>query len=169
MDIPVSKVRKILKIAQEPISLETPIGEEEDSHLGLHRGQGRGFAVRCSHQFELEGTNFLRVEDSDAARGKSHQMRFGLDDGSEHTLEEVGQSFASLANASARSRPRRFASCATVAFAQIARVSRRPIAGLPLAPTKVKVKTLRLPELFPSESLLSRRVRAAANLKTSET
>ena len=74
MDIPVAKVRKILKIAQEPISLETPIGEEEDSHLGrFHRGQGRRLAVRCGHQPEPEGADLLGAEDAHAARRKSHQ------------------------------------------------------------------------------------------------
>jgi len=59
MDIPVSKVRKILKIAQEPISLETPIGEEEDSHLATSsKTSAVVSAVRCSHQFEPEGTDF---------------------------------------------------------------------------------------------------------------
>jgi DNA-directed RNA polymerase sigma subunit (sigma70/sigma32) len=59
----------------EPISLETPIGEE-DSHLGDFIEQGRGFAVRRGHQLEPEGTDFLGVEDPDATRGKVIKMRF---------------------------------------------------------------------------------------------
>ena len=54
MDIPVSKVRKVLKIAQEPISLETPIGEEEDSHSGrFHRGPSGDLTVRCGESTSI--------------------------------------------------------------------------------------------------------------------
>jgi len=95
MDIPVSKVRKILKIAQEPISLETPIRRRGRLALGrLHRGQGCGFAVRCGHQFEFEGTDFFRAEDADAARGKSHQDALRPGRWQRAHAEEVGQSFA---------------------------------------------------------------------------
>ena len=74
MEIPVAKVRKILKIAQEPISLETPIGEEEDSHLGdFIEDKAVGLAFRRGHQLEFEGTNLFGIENADAARGKSHQ------------------------------------------------------------------------------------------------
>ena len=74
MDIPVSKVRKVLKIAQEPISLETPIGEEEDSHLGDFIEDRQVVSpVGCGHQSESQGTDRLGAEDADAARRKGHQ------------------------------------------------------------------------------------------------
>ena len=74
MDIPVAKVRKVLKIAQEPISLETPIGEEEDSHLGrLHRRPAGGFAKRGSDQREPEGIHVPGSSYIDAARRAGDQ------------------------------------------------------------------------------------------------
>jgi RNA polymerase primary sigma factor len=95
MDVPVDKVRKVLKIAQEPISLETPIGEEEDSHLGDFIEDKQvvspvdsiiGLSLR-------EQTN--RVLNTLTPREeKVLRLRFGLSDGCEHTLEEVGQDFA---------------------------------------------------------------------------
>ncbi|HXG56519.1 MAG TPA: RNA polymerase sigma factor RpoD [Vicinamibacterales bacterium] len=95
MDIPVSKVRKVLKIAQEPISLETPIGEEEDSHLGDFIEDRQ--VVSPSDAV----INLNLKEQTDAVlktltprEEKVIKMRFGVGDGSEHTLEEVGQSFA---------------------------------------------------------------------------
>src|SRR5712664_12566 len=95
MDIPVSKVRKILKIAQESISLETPIGEEEDSHLG-------DFIEDKAVVSPSDAVINLNLKEQTASvlktltprEEKVIKMRFGLDDGSEHTLEEVGQSFA---------------------------------------------------------------------------
>jgi RNA polymerase primary sigma factor len=96
MDIPVSKVRKVLKIAQEPISLETPIGEEEDSHLG-------DFIEDRSILNPAESVtvmNLREITDEVLAtltprEEKVIKMRFGLGNtGSEHTLEEVGQHFA---------------------------------------------------------------------------
>ena len=96
MDIPVSKVRKVLKIAQEPISLETPIGEEEDSHLGdfiedrsiLNPAESVTFGNLREITDEVLATLTPREE-------KVIKMRFGLGNtGSEHTLEEVGQHFA---------------------------------------------------------------------------
>jgi RNA polymerase primary sigma factor len=95
MDIPVAKVRKVLKIAQEPISLETPIGEEEDSHLG-------DFIEDRAVISPAEAVINVNLKDQTAQvlrtltprEEKVIKMRFGLDDGSEHTLEEVGQSFA---------------------------------------------------------------------------
>ncbi len=95
MDIPVAKVRKVLKIAQEPISLETPIGEEEDSHLGdFIEDKQVGSPVESMIGLSLrEQTN--RVLNSLTPREeKVIKMRFGVGDGSEHTLEEVGQHFA---------------------------------------------------------------------------
>ena len=95
MDIPVSKVRKVLKIAQEPISLETPIGEEERfASWRLHRGPAGGLAVRRGHQPEPQGTDRSVLKTLTPREEKVIKMRFGVGDGSEHTLEEVGQSFA---------------------------------------------------------------------------
>jgi RNA polymerase primary sigma factor len=94
MDIPVAKVRKVLKIAQEPISLETPIGEEEDSHLG-------DFIEDKSMVNPADAVINVNLKDQTAQvlrtltprEERVIKMRFGLEDGSEHTLEEVGQSF----------------------------------------------------------------------------
>jgi len=95
MDIPVSKVRKVLKIAQEPISLETPIGEEEDSHLGdfipdtnIVSPSEAVININLKEQTD----NVLKTLTPREER--VIKMRFGVGEGSEHTLEEVGQSFA---------------------------------------------------------------------------
>jgi len=94
MDMSVIKVRKIIKIAQEPISLETPIGEEEDSHLGDFIED----KVLPSPPETVININ-LREQIGDALKSltereaKVLKMRFGLGDGNEHTLEEVGQQF----------------------------------------------------------------------------
>jgi len=95
MDIPVDKVRRTLKIAQQPISLEMPIGEEEDSHLG-------DFIEDKAVVSPSDAVINLNLKEQTASvlktltprEEKIIKMRFGLDDGSEHTLEEVGQSFA---------------------------------------------------------------------------
>jgi RNA polymerase primary sigma factor len=95
MDIPVAKVRKVLKIAQEPISLETPIGEEEDSHLGDFI-EDRNIVSPAEAVINLN----LKEQTESVLRSltpreeKVIKMRFGVADGSEHTLEEVGQNFA---------------------------------------------------------------------------
>ena len=95
MDIPVAKVRKVLKIAQEPISLETPIGEEEDSHLGdfiedrnVLSPSDAVINLNLKEQTESVLKSLTPREE------KVIKMRFGVGDGSEHTLEEVGQNFA---------------------------------------------------------------------------
>ncbi len=94
MDMPVGKVRKIIKIAQEPISLETPIGEEEDSHLGdfiedkvMPSPPETVIHINLREQIE-EALKSLTEREA-----KVLKMRFGLGDGNEHTLEEVGQQF----------------------------------------------------------------------------
>jgi len=94
MDMPVAKVRKIIKIAQEPISLETPIGEEEDSHLGdfiedklMPSPPDTVIHINLREQIE-EALKSLTEREA-----KVLKMRFGLGDGNEHTLEEVGQQF----------------------------------------------------------------------------
>ena len=96
MDIPVSKVRKVLKIAQEPISLETPIGEDEDSHLGDFIEDksilNPADAVVASNLREITDEVLATLTPREE---KVIKMRFGLGTtGSEHTLEEVGQHFA---------------------------------------------------------------------------
>jgi len=95
MDLPVGKVRKVLRIAQEPISLETPVGEEEESHLG-------DFIIDRRVVSPSEAVINLNLREQTAEvlktlsprEEKIVKMRFGLQDGSEHTLEEVGQHFA---------------------------------------------------------------------------
>src|SRR5665213_22603 len=94
MDIPVAKVRKVLKIAQEPVSLETPIGEEEDSHLGDfiedRQAVSPSEAVISVNLKEYTSQVLRTLTPREELVIK---MRFGLEDDSEHTLEEVGQSF----------------------------------------------------------------------------
>jgi RNA polymerase primary sigma factor len=95
MELPLGKVRKVLRIAQEPISLETPVGEEEESHLG-------DFIVDRRVVSPSEAVINLNLREQTAEvlktlsprEEKIIKMRFGLQDGSEHTLEEVGQHFA---------------------------------------------------------------------------
>jgi RNA polymerase primary sigma factor len=94
MDIPVEKVREISKIAQEPVSLETPIGEEEDSHLGdfipdediPSPADAAAFSMLKDQLNEVLAT--LTEREQEVLR-----LRFGLDDGRQRTLEEVGQQF----------------------------------------------------------------------------
>jgi len=94
MDLPVSKVRKIIKVAQQPLSLETPIGEEEDSHLGdfiedklIPSPPDTVIHINLKEQIEEALKSLTERE------GRVLKMRFGLGDGNEHTLEEVGQQF----------------------------------------------------------------------------
>ncbi|HWX54045.1 MAG TPA: RNA polymerase sigma factor RpoD [Verrucomicrobiae bacterium] len=95
MDIPVAKVRKVLKIAQEPISLETPIGEEEDSHLGdFIEDRSMVSPAEAVINVNLKDQTSQVLRTLTPREEKVIKMRFGLEDGSEHTLEEVGQSFA---------------------------------------------------------------------------
>jgi RNA polymerase primary sigma factor len=94
MEIPVVKVRKIMKIAQEPISLETPIGEEEDSHLGDFVEDRSAVSpidavIAASLKNQAEGVlRTLTPREAEVLR-----RRFGIGDGTEHTLEEVGKAF----------------------------------------------------------------------------
>jgi RNA polymerase primary sigma factor len=95
MGLPVGKVRKVLKIAQEPISLETPIGEEEDSHLGDFIEDRRVTSpVEAVIGINLKEQTQRVLKTLSPREEKVLKMRFGVGDGSEHTLEEVGQSFA---------------------------------------------------------------------------
>ena len=94
IDLPINKVRKIIKISQQPISLETPIGEEEDSHLGdfikdevLPSPPDTVIHINLREKIEVALKTLTERE------AKILKMRFGLGDGNEHTLEEVGQQF----------------------------------------------------------------------------
>ena len=95
MELPVQKIRRVLRVAQEPISLETPVGEEDESHLG-------DFIVDQATLSPAEQIINLNLNEQTAEvlktlsprEEKIIRLRFGLEDGSEHTLEEVGQSFA---------------------------------------------------------------------------
>src|SRR5262245_53244207 len=94
MDIPVSKVRKVLKIAQEPISLETPIGEEEDSHLGdFIEDRDVVSPADAVININLKEMTEQTLNTLTPREERVIKMRFGLEDGTEHTLEEVGQKF----------------------------------------------------------------------------
>ena len=94
MNMPVDKVREILKIAQEPVSLETPIGEEEDSHLGdfIPDDDAPAPAEAASHTLLKEQLNEVLSTLTDR-EAKVLKLRFGLEDGKSRTLEEVGQRF----------------------------------------------------------------------------
>ena len=95
MDIVVSKVRKVMKIAQEPISLETPIGEEEDSHLGdFIEDRGVVSPSDAVININLKEMTENVLNTLTPREERVIKMRFGLEDGTEHTLEEVGQNFA---------------------------------------------------------------------------
>jgi RNA polymerase primary sigma factor len=94
MEIPVNKVRRVMGIAQEPISLETPIGEEDESHLSDFIVDKNGLSP--SDQVIILN---LREQTDEVLKtltpreAQIIRLRFGLEDGSEHTLEEVGQNF----------------------------------------------------------------------------
>ncbi|ABP66499.1 RNA polymerase, sigma 70 subunit, RpoD family [Caldicellulosiruptor saccharolyticus DSM 8903] len=94
MNMPVEKVREILKIAQEPVSLETPIGEEEDSHLGDFIPDDDALAPSEAAAYSMLKEQLLEVLDSLNEREKKVlKLRFGLEDGRARTLEEVGKEF----------------------------------------------------------------------------
>jgi RNA polymerase primary sigma factor len=95
MDIPVTKVRRVLKVAQEPISIETPVGEEDDSHLGdFIEDSDQVSPAEAVINLNLRAQTAQVLKSLTPREEKVIKMRFGLEDGSEHTLEEVGQSFA---------------------------------------------------------------------------
>ena len=95
MDIPVTKVRRVMKIAQEPISLETPIGEEEDSHLGdFIEDRQIVSPAEAVINLNLKEQTETVLKTLTPREERVIKMRFGVGDGSEHTLEEVGQDFA---------------------------------------------------------------------------
>ena len=95
LQLPVAKVRKVLRVAQEPISLETPIGEEEESHLGDFIVDQNGISPSDAViNLNLREQTAQVLKTLTPREEKIIKMRFGLEDGSEHTLEEVGQNFA---------------------------------------------------------------------------
>jgi RNA polymerase primary sigma factor len=94
IDLPVDKVRKVLKIAQEPISLETPIGEEEDSHLGdFIEDKAAVSPLEAVIGINLGGQTEEVLKSLTPREEKVLRLRFGIGDGCDHTLEEVGQQF----------------------------------------------------------------------------
>ncbi|MGX7059356.1 RNA polymerase sigma factor RpoD [Vagococcus humatus] len=94
MDLPTEKVREILKIAQEPVSLETPIGEEDDSHLGDFIEDQEATSPAEHAAYELLKEQLESVLDTLTDREENVlRLRFGLDDGKTRTLEEVGKVF----------------------------------------------------------------------------
>lgn len=94
MDVPVEKVREIIKIAQEPVSLETPIGEEEDSHLGDFLPDEDAPAPADAAAFTLLKEQLMSVLSTLTPREEAVlKLRFGLEDGRQRTLEEVGKEF----------------------------------------------------------------------------
>src|SRR5574338_1589812 len=95
LGMPLEKVRKVLKIAKEPISLETPIGDEEDSHLGdFIEDKNAVIPLQAAIQANLREATTRVLASLTPREERVLRMRFGIGDGSEHTLEEVGQNFA---------------------------------------------------------------------------
>ena len=94
MNLPVERVREILKIAQEPVSLETPIGEEEDSHLGDFIPDDEALEPAEAASFTLLKEQLIEVLETLTPReAKVLRLRFGIEDGRTRTLEEVGKEF----------------------------------------------------------------------------
>jgi RNA polymerase primary sigma factor len=94
MIMPVVKIRKVLKIAKEPISMETPIGDDEDSHLGDFIEDGSGeLPVDSATSENLNGATHEVLAGLTAREAKVLRMRFGIDMNTDHTLEEVGKQF----------------------------------------------------------------------------
>jgi RNA polymerase primary sigma factor len=95
MELPVQKVRRAMRVAQEPISLETPVGEEDESHLGdFIVDRATLSPAEQSINLNLHERTSEVLKTLSPREEKIIRLRFGLDDGSEHTLEEVGQNFA---------------------------------------------------------------------------
>ena len=94
MDLPPSKVREILKISQEPVSLETPIGEEDDSHLADFIKDEKSLSpVEAASNNLLKSHVGMVLESLNHREQRVLQLRFGLEDGRSRTLEEVGREF----------------------------------------------------------------------------
>jgi RNA polymerase primary sigma factor len=95
MELPVTKIRRVMRVAQEPISLETPVGEEDESHLGdFLVDQGTLSPAEQIVNLNLHEQTAEVLKTLSPREEKIIRLRFGLEDGSEHTLEEVGQNFA---------------------------------------------------------------------------
>ena len=94
LDMPKEKVRKVLKIAKEPISLETPVGDEDDSYLGdFIEDKNAVLPLDAAIQSNLRETTTLVLSSLTAREERVLRMRFGIGMSSDHTLEEVGQQF----------------------------------------------------------------------------
>jgi RNA polymerase primary sigma factor len=94
MDMPEDKIRKVLKIAKEPISMETPIGDDEDSHLGdFIEDQGASSPIDMATSEGLRESTQNMLSGLTAREAKVLRMRFGIDMNTDHTLEEVGKQF----------------------------------------------------------------------------
>ncbi len=94
MELPLDKVRKILRIAREPISLETPIGEEEDSHLGDFIEDKKAVSpLEAAIRYDLQRQINSALETLTPREEKVLRKRFGIGEATDHTLEEVGQDF----------------------------------------------------------------------------
>ncbi len=94
MEMPEDKVRKVLKIAKEPISMETPIGDDEDSHLGDFIEDSRVLSpIEHATVASLRETIQQVLAGLTAREAKVLRMRFGIDMNTDHTLEEVGKQF----------------------------------------------------------------------------
>jgi RNA polymerase primary sigma factor len=95
MELSLEKVRKILKIAKEPISLETPIGEEEDSHLGDFIEDKKAVSpIEAAVRYDLQRQISTSLSTLTPREEKVLRKRFGIGEATDHTLEEVGQDFA---------------------------------------------------------------------------
>ena len=95
LGMPLEKVRKVLKIAKEPISLETPIGDEEDSHLGdLIEDKNAVMPIDAAIQSDLQRAITLTLTSLTPREERVLRMRFGIGMNTDHTLEEVGQQFS---------------------------------------------------------------------------
>ncbi|MFL5407119.1 MAG: sigma-70 family RNA polymerase sigma factor, partial [Myxococcales bacterium] len=95
MELPLDKVRKVLKIAKEPLSLETPIGDEEDSHLGdFIEDKNAILPIDAAIQANLRETTTRVLASLTPREERVLRMRFGIGMNTDHTLEEVGQQFS---------------------------------------------------------------------------
>ena len=119
LDMPVERVREILKISQEPVSLETPIGEEEDSHLGdFIQDDNVPVPAEAAAQTLLKEQLDEVLDTLTEREQKVLRLRFGMNDGRARTLEEVGKEFDVTRNVSVRLRQKHFASCVIQAGAE---------------------------------------------------
>jgi RNA polymerase primary sigma factor len=116
MEIPEDKIRKIMKIAKEPISMETPIGDDDDSHLGDFIEDGANTApMEAAMQAGLRDVVKDILDSLTPREAKVLRMRFGIEMTNDHTLEEVGKQFDVTRERIRQSKPRRCASSSTPA------------------------------------------------------